>query len=118
METFPSYVKLMAEGYSQRRESALSRTEMESGPAKQLKKLSKVMVTINFTGKVTQADLANFMIWFQTNINYGADWFNWTDPSDSVTKLGRIVSGVDSEEPETSRLDDWKIRFKLEHWSA
>lgn len=118
MATFPTYANLLNEGFSQQRASAIARTQMESGPAKQLKTLSRVLVTRQITCLfLTKTDFNSFITWFQTTINYGADWFTWTDPVDSASKNARIVGGLDAEEPVVV-LAKWKIRFKLETWSG
>ena len=119
METFPTYAEVQVDGFMQQRASAVQRTQMSSGPPKQLKAQSRVMVTRPLTCVLYSAsDFSNFITWFQTNINYGADWFNWTDPVDNVTKSARIVGGLDTEEPIVPPLVEWRVRFKLETWSA
>jgi len=37
MAALPSYVKIMFDGYQQARDSAVMRTDMESGPPRQVK---------------------------------------------------------------------------------
>lgn len=119
MATFPTYPSIEGDGYAQQRASAVQRTQMESGPPKQLKTLSRVMVTRSITCLLhSNTELANFITWFQTTINYGADWFTWTDPVDSTSKNARIVGGLNTEEVFGEPLINWKVRFKLETWSA
>jgi hypothetical protein len=119
MSTFPSYATILGEGYTQRRDSALQRTQMESGPPKQLKKVSRVMVTRSVTVLLSsQADFASFIDWYQDDLNYGADWFTWTDPLDHAAKSARIVSKLDVEEPVEAALLNWKVQFMLETWSG
>ena len=45
MATWPSYAGIRHEGFAEQRESALMRTEMESGPPRQTKVRSRVLVT-------------------------------------------------------------------------
>jgi hypothetical protein len=120
MATFPAYAKLGFEGFSQKRESALSRTSMESGPPKHLKVKSRVLVerpVMYFFD--TLADFDNFITWFQSTVNYGADWFDWTDPKGSVVRSARIKSGtLEEEKPRRKNLDRWVVRFVLETWSG
>ena len=119
MASFPSYAVMLVEGASQQRATAIQRTQMESGPPKQLKTRSRVMVTRPAAALFKSlADFNSFITWFQTTINYGADWFTFTDPVDSSSKNGRIVSQLDSEEPSSSELTHWVVKFKLETWSG
>lgn len=119
MPTFPAYGKLAFENFQRDRESALQRTQMESGPPKQLKKLSRVMIDIPVIYHLdSAADYSSFITWFQNTINYGADWFDWTDPVDNVVKPARIKNGKLAETPRRKVLDRWKIGFTLEIWSG
>jgi len=119
METLPPYVKLLSDGFSLVRAPALQRTEMASGPVKQLKTMSRVMVTrqvrLLFTSK---ADYTAFIDWFQQGVNFGADWFNWTDPLDKVEKPARLVGGLKSETPITPNLNTWEVQTAIETWSS
>lgn len=121
MAAFPSYANILRAGFSQQRESALQRTEMESGPPKQTKVRSRVMVRRQMLVQfVTVADYQSFLTWFQTDVAYGADWFDWTDPVDGVTKQARIVAGLESEAPEPAGggVAQWRVALTLETWSA
>lgn len=119
MATFPAYAKLGFDGFARDRESALDRTQMESGPPKQLKVKSRVMVArpvVYFFDSLS--DYNSFITWFQTTINFGADWFDWTDPVDAAVKTARIVNGkLDKEMPRRKTLDRWQIGFTIETWS-
>jgi hypothetical protein len=118
MAAFPSYAKLVFENVSRDRESAVNRTAMESGPPKQLKVKSRVMVerpVVYFLD--TLSDYNNFITFFQTTINFGADWFDWTDPVDSVVKLARIKNGKINEVPRRKIFDRWRVAFVIETWS-
>lgn len=119
MATFPSYAVLLADGFAQQRESGVQRTEMESGPPKQLKVKSRVLVrrTVVYALR-SLADYNSFVTWFQTTVNFGADWFTWTDPVDSASKNARIVGQIDEEAPVVPALADWRVSFILETWSA
>ena len=118
METFPSYATLVNDGYSLQREQNILRTQMETGPAKQLKTKSRSLVTVNCAVQLSSANYTLFLAWFQNNLDYGADWFYWTDPRTVTVKTARIIGGLEAESPLSSRLGIWKVRFKLEYWSA
>lgn len=116
--SLPSYVKISASSLSIKRQPAIIRTDMESGPPKQSKILSRVLVTrkVNFLFS-TKTDYNNFITWFISDISRGADWFTWTDPVDSVSKLARIVGGVlESETPRSGNSNLWEISCSLETW--
>lgn len=119
MATFPSYAVLLADGFAQQRESGVSRTQMESGPPKQLKTKSRVLVRRTVTYALRSlSDYNSFVTWFQTTIHFGADWFTWTDPVDSTAKNARIVSQIDEEAPAVPALTDWRVSFTIETWSS
>jgi hypothetical protein len=115
----PSYVGILRDGFAIQRQSAVLRSDMESGPPKQAKILSRVLVprAVTFSLK-TLADYNSFIVWFRDDLVRGAEWFTWTDPVDNVSKLARIVGGVlESEEPHGS-LNAWRIRCRMETWDA
>lgn len=119
MATFPTYAKLLFNGFAVEQAPAVRRTNMESGPPKQAKILSRVMVTRAVTYKISSAaDYTSFMVWFNTTLGYGVSWFDWTDPVDSVVKTARIVDGKIKCVPVVKTLAEWDIHFNLETWSA
>lgn len=119
METFPAYARLLRDDYKQQRESGVQRSEMESGPPKQLQTVSRVLVTRPVVYRfASKNDFNNFITWFQSTIHFGADWFTWTDPLDAVAKSARIVSALDIEDPVQAGLAGWHVRFRIETWSG
>lgn len=117
MADFPTYAVLLREGFSQKRASAVSRTQMDDGMVKQLKTKSRVLVTrpVKY-GFPSLAEFQSFIEWYETTIDGGVDWFNWTDPVDSTVKLARIVSELADETPDTPTLDYWIVSFNIETW--
>lgn len=119
MATFPTYADILYEGFSQSRESALIRTEMDSGPPRQAKIKSRVMVTRNVSIYLSsKTELANFESWFQNDVNYGASWFNFTDPITGSTVQARFADGAYTITPMSAKLNHWKLVTKIETWSA
>lgn len=119
MATFPAYPKLLFDGFDEKPEPAILRTEMESGPPKQALIRSRTMITRSVQYLLeSNADYQSFLTWFKTTINYGADWFDWTDPVDDVLKSARIVGGDITPKPTRKNLSRWVVSFKLETWSA
>lgn len=115
--TFPSYAKLQLAGYSQQRESALMRTEMESGPPRQAKVRSRVMLTR--TVKIylaSKADFQAFETWFASDCNLGSSWFNFTDPVSGATVQARFVGGGYQSQPIGAALNGWMVDAKIESW--
>jgi len=115
---FPhSYAKILAEGYDKNRPSAVSRSEMEDGMVKQLRTKARVLVKRNMTISVASlSDYQAFIAWYQNDVDYGALWFDFTDPEDSVVKFARIVLQLNSERPLVG-LGQWRISAVIETWS-
>ena len=119
MATFPNYANILIDSYSTNRESALIRTEMESGPPKQAKIKSRVMVSHNVQIYInSKADYLSFQTWFADDISQGADWFDFVDPISGSTIQARFVGGELTASPLSAKLEQWKISAKLESWSA
>lgn len=117
--TFPNYVSLTRKGFGRERGAAAVRTPMESGPPKQRKVRSRVLVKRALTYLAESlANYNSFMTWFQDDIDEGAVWFDWTDPLDSQTKSARIVAGTLKDQLVGGALAKWEISFVLETWSA
>lgn len=115
--TLPAYAKLMFDSYSQKREPAILRTDMESGPPRQAKIRSRVMLTR--TVKIVIESLNNFNsfeTWFKNDLQYGALFFNMTDPVTKTTIEARFVSGEYTSRPMASTLNVWQIDAEIESW--
>lgn len=115
--TFPSYAKIQFDSYSQQRESALMRTEMESGPPRQAKVRSRVMLTRSVKIYLaTKADFQAFETWYASDLSLGASWFNFTDPVSKALVSARFVGGGYSATPVTAGLSGWMVTSKIESW--
>jgi hypothetical protein len=118
MATFPAYAKVLAENYSKSRASAVVRTPIEDGMVKQTRYRARVLVARSVTlGFESWADYDNFITWFQDTIDYGAAWFDFTDPEDSVVRSVRIVSKLDAENP-IFGAGIWRVPVTIETWSG
>lgn len=116
MATFPSYAKILLNGYSKKRESALMRTEMENGPPKQVKVRTKPMVVYAATVDLkSKADLYSFENWYINDINEGASWFTFTEPVTKVALQARIRDGGYTASPNASS-NSWQIQLQIEVW--
>lgn len=116
MSSFPSYAKIALAGFAEQRESALMRTQMESGPPKQAKVRSRVMINRPVSILLSSlADYQAFVLWFSQTIHEGADWFDFTDPVDGTTKSARFVGGGLDAVPSDSK-NAWSIKTNIETW--
>lgn len=117
MATLPSYVQILFDGYSQKRESALLRTEMEYGPSKQAKVKSLVMITRSAKLYIsTKSNFQSFETWYRTDISEGADWFTMTDPVSNASITARFVGGGYTAKPMSAAMQNWEIGVEIESW--
>lgn len=119
MATLPSYVKVLFDGYSQTRESGLLRTEMESGPPRQARFKTRVMITrpvkLFIEGK---SNFTAFETWFMNDLAGGSLFFNMADPVSGATIQARFVGGTYSAKPMTAAMQLWELSCNIENWSA
>ena len=87
---WPTYGKLKLQGFGEKPDSSVLRTEMESGPPKESIVKSRVMVPRTVTYTFTLAEYNTWKTWFASEAN-GGKWFNWIDPLDGSTRSTRIV---------------------------
>lgn len=93
MAAFPTAYRIQIET-SEAPASVVIRSEMERGVPKQRRFAADAMVTIPITLFFrTNQQAADFETWFYTDINGGADFFDWTDPRTGVVVEARIVGG-------------------------
>lgn len=117
MDTFPAYAKLLFDGYAEQRESALLRTEMESGPPKQARIKTRVMVTRPVSIWLqSKADYLSFVAWFSDTLDEGAGWFDFADPVSGTTRQARFAGGGLDAQPVQASLTDWTVKAKIETW--
>ncbi len=117
MATFPNYASLLFDGFAEQRESALLRTDMESGPPKQAKVKSRVMITRTVTIWLrSKADYQSFVTWFSVTLGEGAAWFDFADPVSGTTRQARFVGSGLEASPIPGNLQQWTIKSKIESW--
>jgi hypothetical protein len=115
--SLPVYVKILLDGYKHERESALLRTGMESGPPKQAKIKSRVMVSRTCNLYLdSKNDFEAFELWYSEDLKEGANWFTYFDPVSGLTKTARFVGGGYSASPKGSVYGSWVISTKIETW--
>ena len=119
MAAFPSYAKILLAGYAVQQASALKRSDMDSGPAKQRLDRSRQITERQVTVQLrSRADYESFMVWFRDSIHRGADWFDWPNPESLSTVQARIKNGDLKRQPMNSALSIWNVSFVLETWDA
>lgn len=117
MATFPTYAKVLFNGYSQKKESALLRTEMDSGPPKQAKVKSKVMVVRSVKIYLSsKSDFQSFETWYDTDLEQGSSWFDFTDPVSGSTVQARFRDGGYTSTPMIADMSRWEITAQIESW--
>lgn len=119
MPTFPAYAKILREGFAEQRESAILRTEMDSGPPRQAKVKSRVLITRPVAILLdTRADYQAFLAWYRDDLNEGAAWFDWTDPVAEAVIAARFTGAALQATPLSTVAGAWRVQAALETWSA
>lgn len=124
MPAWPVYASIMRADFGIERESALIRSNMESGPPKQTRVKSRVMATMAIRAGIKgKTNYEAFLTWWRDTLNYGADWFDLPDPVAGTTIQARIVGGqLGRAVPVGGRPADantrWEIPMTLEYWDA
>lgn len=115
----PSYVKILYDGYAQKQETAVLRTEMESGPPRQARIRSRVMLTrsakLYFDSK---ANFQSFETFYRETLQHGALFFNMTDPVSGATIEARFVAGGYNAAPMSAKMNLWVVDIQIESWGS
>jgi hypothetical protein len=116
LQAWPTYARIELQGYQVQRGSAMLRYEMEYGPPKQRRAKNMVVVVRSMTVHCnTKTDYQNFLTWFNTSVNRGADWFTFPDPVTKASLTARFLNGlIESETPVTNCNGGWFLVVKLE----
>jgi len=112
------YGKLLLRDYGEKPESAVLRTEMESG-AKQAQVRSLQLVARPAVIDYSSIEYGQFKTWYRDTLARGSAWFFLIDPRDGISKLTRIVRGeYDSKSYIKSQGDElrWEVSLVLEIW--
>lgn len=117
MATFPAYAQILYKDFSQKKESALLRTEMDSGPPKQAKVKSKVMLVRNVKIHLqSKADFTSFETWYDDDLDQGSAWFDFIDPVSGSTIQARFRDGGYTSQPMSAAMEKWEITAQIESW--
>jgi len=115
--TFPSIGIFISDSSNYKRmpRGTIVRTNMESGPPKQLTIASQAWIESQVTYIFTKTEYQTFLTFYSSTLSNGNYWFNWTDPFDSTTKLARIVNGtITDASPTNPQASYWTVKFTLE----
>lgn len=117
MPSFPSNGELLLP-YGETPESAVLRTEMESGPAKQAMVRTRQSIGRPVSYRFSSANYIAFKTWYRDDIKRGALWFDWRDPLNDKLKQARMVGGVyeaQAYDPGQGPLS-YDVTFQIETW--
>ena len=115
MPSLPSYVKILAAGYGETRQSALQRSEFEDGPPRQARVRSRVMVRRAVSLLIDGAHYLDFLDWYSVDLHEGAAWFDYFDVVRNETTQARFVAADLTAQPSPG-LQDWVILVSIETW--
>jgi hypothetical protein len=102
-------------GYSIEPQNAVIKTQMEAGPARYRKRYTAVPMDVRGSVFLSPAQMAIFKTFYQTTINFGADWFTFDglNTGEGYT----IGSEAHFTEPYKASIGDrgyWNVSFSLE----
>lgn len=93
MPAWPTYAKLLMEGYAEEFDPSVERTEMERGVPKERTLNSQVLDTINASVLFrSAADIAAFEAWYFTELNR-VGWFTMSHPRTGAPINARFQGG-------------------------
>lgn len=115
--SLPNYVTVTKAGFTIQPESQVIRSDMESGPPKQVRRFSRSMIKRPVLLYLdSKSDFNSFVTWVNDTLAGGSLWFNWSDPVSGAIKLTRIVDGVYEARPDAA-MTQWEISTVFETWS-
>lgn len=116
MPAFPAYGELLLNGFGEQPETALIRTEMETGPVKQAKIRSKENMQFTVTYKYTSAEFILWKAWRKADIAFGALYFDWVKPLTGEVVQARIPGGDYNAVAYNGKDEaiEWEVGFIIE----
>lgn len=79
-----------ADGYSEKMNTGVIRTDMDTGPAKVRRRFTAVTADLTVKFAITQAQSGIFDAWFVGTLYGGAITFEWTNPRTNTSETFRI----------------------------
>jgi len=117
MATWPSTLPGLELGAELSQQQAFIRTPMDNGPAKQRRRFTAVSRYLSGTMVLTKTQKATLETFYQDDISYGADVFDYTDPVDNSTTVpARFVQAPSftARIGSDSGVDWWTANISLE----
>lgn len=120
IQNLPSYVSVILDGYKEKIEPTMLRTEFDDGYVRQDAKISRRRIVRSVRLRLCSVQqVRDFKCWLRDNIGNGAYWFNFFDHTEGRTMRARIVNG-DVEIMPTQQLSDglnvWLVDCEFESW--
>lgn len=114
MSTWPSTLpKPSYSGYAVNPQNSVTRSEMDSGTARQRNEFSAVPDKLTVSWEFSSAQMVTFRTFFKTTINRGADWFTATlDIGDGLASYS--VRFVGSYTSNLNAYNNWHVGGNLE----
>lgn len=114
MAVFPTFARMLRDGFEVTPDYGGQRTPMDDGIAKQRPTRTLPVNTMPVSVLLqTKADLAAWQSWVANDISRGFDWFDWPDPmAGNAIKSARIVNGALKYTPAT--MTATRVSFSLE----
>ena len=88
---FPIYVDIEASTYRESMISTVIRSDFDSGFAKQRRQYCASFKRVSFDISICNERYDDFISWWKNDINMGADWFLFVDPSSEKQKRARLI---------------------------
>lgn len=103
-------------GVSDKRNKAVARTEMDTGPPKMRRRFTAAVREIDVGMFLTGAQRTTFDTFFITTLKEGALSFDWTDPNDGATASMRFREPPAWQQIRAGSPDAklWQSSLKLE----
>lgn len=116
MATWPSTLPVPnISGYKLTPEQAFSRTDMQSGAARQRKRFTDAPAYVTADWRFTPVQMAIFKTFFKTTINQGTDWF--TCPLDAGIGISNYDTRFIGKPPYDAQPlpgMNWEVSAQLE----
>lgn len=116
MAAFPAYGTLYK--YSEKPGiNPVLRSQFERGPVKQTKILSKQLYEMSIQYVFSNSEYGTWKTWYDTTINRGADYFDFTHPMSGSTISARIKDGQFSAQPFSTSGSHIVVNITVEYYA-
>lgn len=121
IQTLPAYAQIIFDGYSEKIEPAMLRSEFDDGYIRQEAKASRRRIVRDATLKLCSLeDLQDFKCWLRDDLNNAARWFLMFDHVEQRNVRCRFVEGTIQFTPRTqvqaAARNVWLADCSIESW--